>query len=137
MRVGEAHPSSLAVRVRGDTPAAFSGRLRELTVELDPMLRLRDVLSLEESTRRFFAPFRIMFIAVSGLAVSVILLSAAGIYALMSFTVTKRRREIGIRTALGAGPRRVLGGILSRAFAQILVSRQEFLDTVSALRGGW
>ena len=121
LRVGEAYPSSLAVRVRGETPAAFAGRLRELTVELDPMLRLRDVLSLEESTRRFLAPFRIMFIAVSGLALSVILLSAAGIYALMSFTVTKRRREIGIRTALGAGPRRVLGGILSRAFAQIVV----------------
>ena len=119
MRIGEAYPSTIAVRVRGQSPESFSGRLRELTVALDPMLRLRNVLSLEESTRRSFAPFRIMFIAVSALALSVILLSAAGIYALMSFTVTKRRREIGIRTALGAGPRRVLGVILSRALAQI------------------
>ena len=119
MRVGEAYPTTMAIRVRGQSPESFAGRLREMTVALDPMLRLRDVLSLEESTRRSFAPFRIMFIAVAALALSVILLSAAGIYALMSFTVTKRRREIGIRTALGAGPRRVLGAILSRAFAQI------------------
>jgi ABC-type antimicrobial peptide transport system permease subunit len=43
---------------------------------------------------------------------SVLLLSAAGIYALVSFTVTRRRREIGIRSALGATQRQVLSAIL-------------------------
>jgi ABC-type antimicrobial peptide transport system permease subunit len=37
----------------------------------------------------------------------------------MSFTVTKRRREIGIRAALGADPRRVLTGVFARAAAQL------------------
>jgi ABC-type antimicrobial peptide transport system permease subunit len=46
-------------------------------------------------------------------------LSAAGIYSLMSFTVARRRREIGIRSALGADPARILAGIFSRAFAQL------------------
>ena len=50
---------------------------------------------------------------------SVLLLSAAGIYAMMSFTVARRRREIGIRAALGADARRVLVGVFGRASAQI------------------
>jgi putative ABC transport system permease protein len=51
--------------------------------------------------------------------VSVLLLSAAGIYALMSFTIARRRREIGIRTALGAGRSRVLRSVLRRTAGQI------------------
>jgi putative ABC transport system permease protein len=49
----------------------------------------------------------------------VLLLSAAGIYAMTSFTVAQRAREIGIRTALGAAPRRVLLGIFGRVAGQL------------------
>jgi len=48
-----------------------------------------------------------------------LLLSTAGIYALISFTLARRTREIGIRTALGASPRRIVTGILSKAMLQI------------------
>jgi ABC-type antimicrobial peptide transport system permease subunit len=50
---------------------------------------------------------------------SVLLLSAAGIYSMMSFTIARRRREIGIRAALGASARRVVAGIFGRAIAQL------------------
>ena len=50
---------------------------------------------------------------------SVLLLSAAGIHALMSFTVAQRTREIGIRAALGAHPRRLLLGVFGRALRQL------------------
>ena len=50
---------------------------------------------------------------------SVLLLSAAGIYALMSFTVAQRTREIGIRAALGAHPRGLLFSIFGRALRQL------------------
>ena len=49
----------------------------------------------------------------------VVLLSATGIHTLMSFTVARRTREIGIRAALGANSRRIVAGIFSRAFLQI------------------
>jgi ABC-type antimicrobial peptide transport system permease subunit len=39
----------------------------------------------------------------------------------MSFTVARRRREIGVRSALGADPRRILGSILSRALGQLAI----------------
>ena len=48
-----------------------------------------------------------------------LLLSATGIHSLMSFTVARRTREIGIRVALGARPGQIVAGIFSRAFLQI------------------
>src|SRR5687767_15956041 len=62
---------------------------------------------------------RMVALLVVAINASVLLLSAAGIYAMMSFTVARRRREIGIRAALGADARRVLMGIFGRASAQL------------------
>ena len=50
-----------------------------------------------------------------------LLLSAAGLYALMAFTVAQRRREIGIRSALGAQPGQLVAAVFRRAFRQIAV----------------
>jgi putative ABC transport system permease protein len=49
----------------------------------------------------------------------VLTLSATGIHALVSFTVARRTREIGIRAALGAGSGRIVASVFSRAFLQI------------------
>ena len=57
-----------------------------------------------------------MIVLITG---SVLLLSAAGIHALMSFTVNQRRREIGIRSALGASTRLILTSVLARATRQL------------------
>jgi ABC-type antimicrobial peptide transport system permease subunit len=53
--------------------------------------------------------------ALAGVTSLVLLLSAMGIFSLMSVSVSRRTREIGLRAALGANPRQVLAGILSRA----------------------
>ena len=62
---------------------------------------------------------RLIVTAIIVVMTSVLLLSAAGIYAMMSFTVERRRREIGIRAALGADTRRILAGIFRRAATQL------------------
>ena len=51
--------------------------------------------------------------------VTVLLFSAAGVYSLMSFTVAQRRREIGIRAALGASSMGVLRSVFSRVAVQV------------------
>jgi putative ABC transport system permease protein len=54
---------------------------------------------------------RLIVLALSLITTAVLLLSAAGIYALMSFTVSRRQKEIGIRAAMGADPTQLLRGI--------------------------
>lgn len=117
---GSVHPASLALRV---SPAStgMAQRLREVAVALDPALRAEEVLALDEIYRENQVANNMGVLILATVTLSVLLLSAAGIYALMSFTVNRRRREIGIRSALGAQPHRLLSGIFSRAFRQLAV----------------
>ncbi len=119
MAPGQVYPASLAVRVRGGAPETFAGRLRGITAALDPTLQLGRVLSLDEVLRQLQGPMRMTALGIAAVTLSVLLLSMAGIYALMSFIVTQRRREIGIRTALGAKPHRILGSVFTRAVVQL------------------
>lgn len=111
--------ASLAIRLRGSDPASFAPTLRGLTVAVDPSLRLGQVRSLADSDRQDRLAVRLVALVIGLVLLSVFLLSAAGIYALTSFTVTRRRKEIGIRTALGARPREVLWSVFSRAARQV------------------
>jgi ABC-type antimicrobial peptide transport system permease subunit len=100
------------------------------------MLRLGWLTTLEEGagTRSFDVILPIVVLSVSILAIAV-----AGLYALVSFTVSQRRREIGIRTALGASPHRVLAAILSRTAGQLgagLVLGVLLSDVADRLSGG-
>jgi hypothetical protein len=117
----DARPVMLAIRVRSGSPASFAGRLRGITVAVNPMLRLGKVAALEEMLSQNTWPDRLMILAVVLLALTATLLSAAGIYALMSFTITRRRREIGVRLALGGQPRRILASVLARAAGQVAI----------------
>jgi predicted permease len=107
----------LAVRVRD--PETFAARLRPLAADVDPMIRLTDVRPLAQAGG---GEAQINW-ALTGVAwlisFIVLLLSATGIHSLMSFTVARRTREIGIRAALGASQRRIVTSIFSRAFLQI------------------
>jgi hypothetical protein len=111
-------PVSLAVRMESASPG-LPRRLRETAAGLDPALRLHDVGPLDAIYRQYQRTENILAYLVAAAMLSVLVLSAAGIYALMSFTVSQRRREIGIRSALGAQPARLLVGILSRALWQV------------------
>ena len=116
---GRLSSETLIVQVQGVTPEGLAGRLREITVALDPSLQLGDVRSLTQIQRQEQRTRRSIILAITMVTLSVLLFSAAGIHALISFTVTRRRREIGIRSALGAEPRHIVGSILAQALRQL------------------
>jgi len=112
-----ARAGSLALRVRD--PEAFAMSLRTVAASVDPTIRLTDVQPLAQvgggEARMNWALTSVAWLV----TFIVLLLSATGIHSLMSFTVARRTREIGIRAALGARPGRIVAGIFSRAFLQI------------------
>jgi len=109
---------SVLIRTRQPEPVAFAPRLREITMALDPTVRL-SMRSYVEMQRQHVLAVRLIVVALTLITVSVLLLSAAGVYALMSFTVSQRRKEIGIRAAMGADSRQLLFSIFSRAAWQL------------------
>ena len=86
---------------------------------MDPAIRVTDVKSLAQAgggeAKTNWALTGVAWLV----SFIVLLLSATGIHSLMSFTVARRTREIGIRAALGASSGRIVRSIFSRALFQI------------------
>lgn len=112
-------PARLNVRVRAGDPAELAGPLRTLGASIDPDALLLDISTAAIAAAQAQGMTRLVGVSLASVIASVTLLAAAGIYALLSFTVARRRREIGIRAALGANRRRMVAGIFSRVLAQL------------------
>jgi putative ABC transport system permease protein len=111
-------PVVVAVRVARDA-APLAPRVAVLARQVDAGLHLRDIVTLDDVVaqehRRMVAGSAVF----GGVLLVALVFSAAGLYALMSVAVARRTREIGIRIALGASSRRVLGIVFARASRQL------------------
>jgi len=116
---GQVQPAAIAIRLRDGTPSTFTQRLREIALTVDANLHLRNIRTLDEVLRSEQWISRLTAAMFAGITVSVLMLSSAGVYALMSFTVSQRRKEIGIRMALGADWKHIVGSIFWRALLQL------------------
>ena len=108
----------VAIRTYGP-PEEFGPRLRAIALAVNPALRVSRIMPiyrLSEAELQFYDFWLLLTGLVSGLA---ILLSLSGIYAVMSFTVSRRTREIGIRIALGASSRKLVAVIFRRPMIQV------------------
>ena len=108
--------SYLVARTTGD-PQALATRLAETVHTLDPGLPLLDVRSLDDEMNLAIEgrELRLRLVAAfAGLAFAVALV---GLWAALGCSVTERRRELAIRSALGATPRRVMGVVATHGVA--------------------
>ena len=106
------------VRANGD-PTQASTIVRRAAAETDPTLRIYDLMALARIEDSDIATGRFFVTATALVACVALVLATAGIYALMSFTLARRTREIGIRVALGAAPRRIVTALFSRTFVHV------------------
>ena len=112
-------PLQMIVHARGGDPLALTTRVRTLSTAVDPTLRLAEIQRLDAVDDSLVWILRLWLritAAVTGIA---LLLSLAGIYAVLSFAVTRRTREIGVRVALGASHRAVIAAIFRRPLTQV------------------
>ncbi len=108
----------MIVHLRG-APMSFAPRLRSVAMSVDPTLRLSEFQRLDEVSNDLIWLMGLWMRATAGLTALALLLSFAGIYAVLSFTVARRTREIGVRVALGASRRRVVTAIFRRPLIQV------------------
>jgi predicted permease len=111
--------TQLFVRVRPEAGPPV-GRLYTIVSSVDPTLRLSEVGTAAEAWGPSHTGGRLgtwIFVAVAAI---VMMLSVAGIYALMSFAVSRRTREIAIRAAVGASRAQILGIVFKRAVLQLM-----------------
>ncbi|MEX2124632.1 MAG: ABC transporter permease [Woeseia sp.] len=116
----ENNPIYLYLRT-GPEPLALVETLWTTLRRLDPLLVPADVTPLESRLRNSLSDQRHWAVVIAGFALSAVLLSAVGVFGVLAYYVSRQYREIGIRLALGADARRILGMVVRRGFGSALV----------------
>ena len=113
------YPVHLVAHMRG-TPGDLVPALHRMAESISPELRVHEPLTLDRANSDLAVLWGLYARLLTGVSGIALFLSLAGIYAVMSFTVARRTREIGVRVALGARPGRVIAEIFRNPLVQVV-----------------
>ena len=132
-------PGAFVIVQTDNDPAAMIGSLRRVVALLDPSLAVYDTLTMSHYVDRFIAQPRFNMVLLGVFGGLALVLASVGVYGVISYWVTQRTHEIGVRIALGAQSgevqRMVLGNSLRLAILGIAIGLAGALPTTRALRG--
>jgi putative ABC transport system permease protein len=100
-------------------PGSLAAPLREVLRKLDPDVPLADIATVSELVQRSMADRRVLTLAMTLLALFPLFLAAVGLFATVTYHVSRRRHEIGVRMALGADAGRIGGMVLGQGMALV------------------
>lgn len=111
----------LLVKTASD-PTQLAGPVRAIFRSQDPLLAVFGLEPLDRVVVRSLSQRRFAMLLLSVFAGAALLLAAVGVYGVLNYDVTQRRRELGIRLALGSRPAEVVGLVLARALRLVTVA---------------
>jgi len=121
------------IRTHGD-PAAMTETIRRKIHEIEPNRSVFEMTPLEQRLDAAFSENRLRTVLLSSFAITAVLLACVGLYGVLSYLVSIRRREVGLRLALGAMRHRIVAGFLAQGLGISLLGCAAGLGIASALR---
>jgi putative ABC transport system permease protein len=118
-QIGESGPTVM-VRAAGD-PSTLTQPIRSLVHEIDPTQAVYAVRTLEQDLKDSVSSARLMVSLLSIFAGLALVMASAGLYGVVSYSVSRRRREIGIRMALGAQSKQVMWMIVAQGLRPAVI----------------